>query len=53
MTTEELLAIKEHVIENLYKGFIKPSLALYVASILFIYKPDRSLRFYINFRKLN
>ena len=53
MTTEELKIIKEYLKENLYKGFIKPSIILYITPILFIKKVNRSLRFYIDYRKLN
>jgi hypothetical protein len=41
--------IKEYLINNLDKGFIKASQALYTAPVLFVKKPDRSLRFYIDF----
>jgi hypothetical protein len=53
MTTAELETIKEYLINNLDKGFIKASQALYTAPVLFVKKPDRSLRFCINFQKLN
>ena len=39
--------------DNLVKGFIKPSQALFASPILFIKKLNRGLRFYINYRKLN
>ena len=39
--------------DNLYKGFINPSHALYTAPILFIKKPNGSLRFYVDYCKLN
>jgi phage portal protein BeeE len=42
-TTEELLAIKEYLLENLDKGFIIPSLAPFASLILFVKKPDRLL----------
>jgi hypothetical protein len=53
MTTAELKTVKEYLINNLDKGFIKASQALYTAPVLFVKKPDRSLRFCIDFRKLN
>ena len=53
MTREELLVVKEYLLNNLDKGFIKPSYTLFTAPVLFIRKPNRSLRFYINYRKLN
>ena len=52
-TTEELLAIKEYLIDNLDKGFIVPSLAPFASPILFVKKPDGSLRFCVDYRKLN
>ena len=42
-TTEELLVIKEYLIDNLDKGFIVPSLAPFASLILFIKKPNRLL----------
>jgi hypothetical protein len=53
MTTAELKTVKEYLINNLDKGFIKASQALYTAPVLFVKKPDRSLRFCIDFWKLN
>jgi hypothetical protein len=53
MTTAKLKTVKKYLINNLDKGFIKASQALYIAPVLFVKKPDRSLRFCIDFRKLN
>jgi hypothetical protein len=53
MITAKLKTIKKYLINNLDKGFIKASQALYAAPVLFVKKPDRSLRFCINFQKLN
>jgi hypothetical protein len=53
MTTAKLETVKEYLIDNLDKGFIKASQALYAAPVLFVKKPDRSLRFCIDFWKLN
>jgi hypothetical protein len=53
ITTAELKTVKEYLINNLDKGFIKASQALYTAPVLFVKKPDRSLWFCINFWKLN
>ena len=53
ITTAELKTVKEYLIDNLDKGFIKASQALYAAPVLFVKKPDRSLRFCIDFQKLN
>ena len=53
MTIEELLAVKQYLLNNLDKGFITPSNAPFTSLVLFVAKPDRGLRFYIDFRKLN
>ena len=53
MSAEELEVVKKYLVENLNKGFIKPSQALFAAPVLFVKKPDRTLRFYIDYRKLN
>jgi hypothetical protein len=53
ITTAELKTVKEYLINNLDKGFIKASQALYAAPVLFVKKPDKSLQFCINFWKLN
>ena len=53
LTNKELEAMKKYLLENLYKGFICPSQALYTAPVLFVQKPNRGLRFYIDYRKLN
>jgi hypothetical protein len=41
--------MREYLVENLKKGFIKPSNAAYSSPVLFIKKKDRSLRFYIDY----
>jgi hypothetical protein len=51
--TKELQAIKEYITENLQKGFIKHSSAPFASPILFIKKPSKGLRFYINYQQLN
>ena len=53
MTTAELEATKQYLLENLYKGFIKLSQVPHAILVLFVKKPNRGLRFYIDFRKLN
>ena len=53
ITSEELLAVKEYISENLYKGFIKHSQAPFAAPVLFVRKSDSRLRFCIDYRKLN
>ena len=50
---DELKAIKQYLIKNLYKGFIKASQVPFTVPILFIKKFNGSLRFYIDYRKLN
>ena len=41
--------IKEYLIKNLKKGFIKLSNSLYLLLILFIKKKNKDLYFYINY----
>ena len=50
---EELLAMKKYITDNLHKGFIASSNAPYTVPILFARKGDSSLRFCIDYRKLN
>jgi hypothetical protein len=52
-STEELVVLKKYLLENLDKGFIEPSQAPYSSPVLFVKKPNGSLRFCIDFRKLN
>jgi hypothetical protein len=52
-TIEELIVLKKYLLENLNKGFIKSSQAPYLSLVLFVKKPNRGLRFCINFYKLN
>jgi hypothetical protein len=49
----ELEELKRYLTENLDKGFIDTSQAPFASPVLFVKKPNSSLRFYINFRKLN
>jgi hypothetical protein len=53
MTTEELETVKQYLVDNLSKGFIEPSQAPFVTLVLFVKKANGSLRFCINFWKLN
>ncbi len=53
ISSKELEVVKKYLVENLDKGFIKSSQALFTAPVLFTKKPDGSLCFYIDFRKLN
>ena len=53
MSEFKLRKVKEYLIDNLKKGFITPSKAPYASSILFTAKKDGSLRFCVDYRKLN
>jgi len=49
MSTKELKIVKEYLINNLRKGFIKPLQAPFTTLILFIKKPISGLRFCIDY----
>ena len=53
MSRDELLVLRKTLIDLLDKGFIRVSNSPTAALILFIKKPRGSLRFYINYRRLN
>ena len=53
MSPHKLRKVKEYLEENLNRGFIIPSTADFASPILFAEKKDGSLRFYIDYRKLN
>ena len=53
MTIEELVAIKEYLLENLHKGFIVPSNTPFASLVLFMSKPNGGLYFCIDYWKLN
>jgi hypothetical protein len=53
MSAKELEVVKKYLVNNLDKGFTEPSQVLFTVPILFIKKPNRSLWFYIDYRKLN
>ena len=53
MSREELMAVKEYLEENLQKGFIVASSSPFASPILFVKKKDGSLRFCVDYRKLN
>ena len=49
----KLEQVKKYLEEHLKKGFITPSYTPFASSVLFTEKPNRGLRFYIDYRKLN
>jgi len=53
MFNHKLQKIKKYLINHLNKEFIFFSFASYISFILFIEKKDESLRFCIDYRKLN
>lgn len=53
MSREELKALREWLIENLEKGFIRPSSSSVALLVLFVKKLGRGLRLYIDFRVIN
>jgi len=50
MSSLELGKMREYLIKNLKKGFIKLSNSPFLSPILFIKKKDNSLYFYIDYR---
>ena len=53
-STSELQTLKEYIVDNLDRGFIEPAGQVPFASpVLFVKKPDGSLRLCIDYRKLN
>jgi hypothetical protein len=53
MNVEELEAVREYILDNLYKGFIIPSNAPFTSPILIAEKLGGGLYFCINYYKLN
>jgi len=53
MFDHKLQKVKKYLIDHLNKGFIFFSFAPYVSLILFVEKKDGSLRFCVDYRKLN
>ncbi len=53
MSDYKLQKVKDYLIEHLNKGFISSSSASYASLILFAEKKDGSLRFCVDYRKLN
>jgi hypothetical protein len=52
-SAKELEALKAYLVDNLAKGFIESSQAPFGAPILFVKKPNGSLRLCVDYRKLN
>jgi hypothetical protein len=53
MSTEQLVAFKEYLTENLRKKWIISSSTKYDSPVLFAKKPNNDLRLCVNYRKLN
>ena len=53
MLREELDLVKKYIKDNLLKGFIKTSKALFASPVLFVCKLGGGLRFCVDYRKLN
>ena len=53
MALAELKELKYHPKDLLDEGFIRPSISLWGAPILFVKKKDGSLRMYIYYRQFN
>ena len=53
MTSPELAELKKQLDELLEKKFIRPSTSPWGAPVLFVKKPDGSLRLCIDYRGLN
>ena len=53
MFKDKLLVVKKYINKYLNKGFIRPSISLAAAPILFTKKLEGGIQFYINYRGLN
>ena len=53
LSETELQALKEYIDKMLAKGFIRPSKSPFGSPVLFVKKPDGSLRLCVDYRKLN
>jgi hypothetical protein len=53
MATPELAKLKEHIMELLDKGFIRPSSSLWGAPVIFVLKKDGTQRLCVDYHALN
>jgi signal peptidase I len=53
ISRDELLVLKKYLEKNLFKKFIRSSKSLAASPVIFIKKPSRGLRLYIDYRNLN
>ena len=53
LTVDETKALKEYIQENLKKNFIRKSKSPAGAPVLFVRKHDGTLRFCVDYRRLN
>jgi hypothetical protein len=53
ITTKKLFIVKEYLLKNLYKGFIMLNSSFFASPVLFVAKPNSSLRFCVDYYKLN
>jgi hypothetical protein len=53
LSETELQALKEYIDNMVAKGFIRPSKSPFGSPVLFVKKPDGSLRLCVDYRKLN
>ena len=53
LSETELKVLREYLDENLQKGFIRPSTSPFGSPVLFVKKPDGSLRLVVDYRALN
>jgi hypothetical protein len=53
INTKELEAMKQYLLKNLNKSFIKTNQVFFIVFVFFVKKPNKSLRFYIDYYKLN
>ena len=53
LSETELRTLKEYIDKMIAKGFIRPSKSPFGSPVLFVKKPDGSLRLCVDYRKLN